>query len=100
MTIEEIKNCRLENIKELVSFAHEKNIDVPYVYDLEVDKEIIRDTIIKLMNESGIELVYEYIKGAVKGKSPFVSEDNYGCLIPFAEKDLKELKEYILIQLS
>lgn len=100
MKTEEIKNCRLENVKDLVSFAYEKNIQVPYVYDLDNDKDIINETIKKLMDESGIELVYEYIKSAAKGKSRYASEDNYGCLIPFTEKDFEQLKEYLLIQLS
>ena len=34
MTIEEIKNCTLENVKDLVDFAHENDIEVPDVYDL------------------------------------------------------------------
>lgn len=100
MTIEEIKSCTSENVKDLVNFAHENNIEVPDVYDLDTDKDIFLNRIAELMSDSGIVLVHEYIKDAATGNSPFVTEDDCGYLVPFTESDFEALRNHILERIS
>lgn len=100
MTIEEIKNCTLENVKDLVDFAHENDIEVPDVYDLDTDKDVFWNRIAELLDDSGIEMVYEYVKDAATGDSPFAMEDDCGYLVPFTEADFDALRDYILERIS
>ena len=100
MTIEEIESCTLEDVKDLVDFAHENDIEVPDVYDLDTDKDIFWNRIAELLDDSGIKMVYEYVKDAATGNSPFVMEDDCGYLVPFTETDFEALRDYILERIS
>ena len=106
MTVEQVKNCNMENAWELAEFAHEHEIcvdghEVWDVYDLndEEDNDSIAEIIGDILKCSKIKVVYDYIKqaveGAVKGNVRFVWEVN-GFLVPFTENDLEQLKDAVL----
>lgn len=92
MTIEEVKKATIDDAKVLVSLANQHDIDVT-VYDLDADADILADIISNQMKDSGIEMVYNFIKDAAEGRSPFAVINNYGLLEPFEEADLADLKE-------
>ena len=106
MSVEEIKNCTVENAWELVEFAEAKGIQIQgqdvadlydHIYDLkdDTDKDSIAEIIGDILKCSDITVVYDYIKQAVEGDSRFVWEKN-GFLVPFTEKDLEQLKDAVL----
>lgn len=92
MTIEDLKKATIDDAKELVSLANHHSIDMD-IYDLEADACILADLISDLMKASGIEMVYNFIKDAAEGHSPFALIDGYGCLEPFRQPDLDCLRE-------
>ena len=92
MTIEDVKKATIDDAKELASIAEQHDFDVT-VYDLDADRDILADIIFNEMKDSGIDMVYNFIKDAAEGRSPFAVIDNYGCLRPFEEADLDDLKE-------
>ena len=94
MTIEDVKKATIYDAKELLSLANQHDIDVT-VYDLDRDADILADIISDKMKNSGIEAVYNFIKDAAEGRSPLAVIDGYGCLAPFDEADLEDLKERI-----
>lgn len=106
MSVEEIKNCTMEKVWELVEFAEAEGIQIQgqdvadlydHIYDLkdDADKDSIAEIIGDILKCSDITVVYDYIKQAVEGDSRFVWEKN-GFLVPFTENDLEQLKETIL----
>ena len=106
MSVEEIKNCTMENAWELVEFAEAEGIQIQgqdvadlydHIYDLkdDDDKDSIAEIIGDILKCSDITVVYDYIKQAVEGDARFVWEKN-GFLVSFTEKDLEQLKEAIL----
>ena len=110
MSVEEIKNCTVENAWELVEFAEAKGIQIQgqdvadlydHIYDLkdDADKDSIAEIIGDILKCSDIAVVYDYIKQAVEGDARFVWEVN-GFLVPFTENDLEQLKEAVLITLA
>lgn len=103
MTIEEIRKCKLENVKDLVRFAWNNNIDLDYkIYDLEDnwDKKEIAAIISGLIDELGINAAYNFIKDVAEGDYRFVMEEDCEGLCPFTEHNFEELKDYILDQIS
>ena len=106
MSMEEIKNCTLENAWELVEFAESEGVQIQgqdvadlydHIYDLkdDADKDSIAETIDDILKCSDITVVYDYIKQAVEGNTRFVWEVN-GFLVPFTENDLEKLKTVVL----
>lgn len=106
MTIEQIKNCTMENAWELVDFAEAEGVQIQgqdvadlydHIYDLkdDTDKDSIAEIIGDILKCSDIAVVYDYIKQAVEGNTRFVWERN-GLLVPFTENDLKQLKDAVL----
>ena len=106
MSVEEIKNCTVENAWELVEFAEAKGIQIQgqdvadlydHIYDLkdDADKDSIAEIIGDILKCSDITVVYDYIKQAVEGNTRFVWEVN-GFLVPFTENDLEQLKAAVL----
>lgn len=92
MTIEDLKKATIEDAKELVSIANQHGIEMD-VYDLDADAYILADLISDLMKNSGIEMVYNFIKDAAEGHSPFAVINKSGLLAPFGQEDLAYLKE-------
>ena len=106
MSIEEIKNCTMENAWELVEFAEAQGIQIQgqdvadlydHIYDLkdDADKDSIAEIIGDILKCSDIAVVYDYIKQAVEGNARFVWERR-GFLVPFTENDLEQLKAAVL----
>ena len=92
MTIEDVKKATIDDAKELASLAEQHDFDVT-VYDLDADRDILADIIFNEMKDSGIDMVYNFIKDAAEGRSPFAVINNYGLLEPFEQADLDDLKE-------
>ena len=106
MSVEEIKNCTMENAWELVDFAEAEGVQIQgqdvadlydHIYDLkdDTDKDSIAEIIGDILKCSDIAVVYDYIKQAVEGDARFVWERN-GFLVPFTENDLEQLKDVVL----
>lgn len=91
MTIEDLKKATIEDAKDLVTLANQHGIEMD-VYDLEADADILADLISDMMKASGIEMVYNFIKDAAEGHSPFAVINNCG-LAPFGQEDLDYLRE-------
>lgn len=98
----EVENCTMENAWELAEFAQDNDIyiqgyEVSDIWDLkdEDDLDYIYDIIKEIMLTSDITVIYDYIKQAVEGNSRYAWEVK-GCLVPFTEEDLAQLKQAVL----
>ena len=98
----EVENCTMENAWELAEFAQDNDIyiqgyEVSDIWDLkdEDDLDYIYDIIKEIMLTSDLTVIYDYIKQAVEGNSRYAWEVK-GCLVPFTEEDLAQLKKAVL----